>query len=76
MKIRKTVQRQFHHLVNSCVQMARVFQRREFVITLRTVTAAWMKVTVLALTPHNGVVQEVRNVFLLVTSAMEQKNVH
>ncbi len=77
MKIRTTAQRQLNHqLVSSYVQTARVFQRQVSVIISRTVTTVWMKLTVLVLTPHNGVVRGVRNASLLAISAMGQRNVH
>lgn len=77
MKIVTTVQQQHNnHPASSCVQMGRVFQRQESVITSRTATTAWMKLIVLAPTQHNGAVQKVVNVSLLVISVMEQRNVH
>lgn len=76
MKIVTTVQQQLNHRpVSSYARMARAFQRQESVITSRTATTVWMKLTAHVPTPHNGAVQELINVSLLVTSAMERKNV-
>lgn len=76
MKIETIAQRQLHfHHANFYVLTARVLQKRESVITSRTVITAWTKPIVLVLTQHNGVARGVINVFLSVTSAMEQWNV-
>lgn len=76
MKTETIVQRQLNfQRASSYVLTARVLRRRESVITSRTVITAWTKPIVLVLTRHNGVARGVINVFLSVTSAMEQWNV-
>lgn len=76
MKIETIAQRQLHFQhANFYVLTARVLRKRESVIISRTVITAWTKPIVLVLTQHNGVARGVINVFLSVTSAMEQWNV-